>query len=137
MPIYVQGSHNSTLFLDAEVKLQSFFLRHNPKNINESLILFGDVGGGISCIKFNKASKRLFDANIGKISVLSNSMMYKYIPSRHYECVLSVKLQHVLNFKYHMVLQKLILGAAITAIYDCGALKDSIANSLLFNAHSI
>ena len=42
--------------------------------MNESLILFGDVGGGVSCIMFKEATTSLFDVNIGKLNVLSSSM---------------------------------------------------------------
>eukprot|EP00795_Rhopilema_esculentum_P000823 gene823-10565_t len=45
---------------------------YNPRNLNESLILLGDTGGGVSCIMFKEATVGLFDVNIGKLEVLSH-----------------------------------------------------------------
>ena len=49
--------------------------RYNPRNLNESLILLGDTGGGVSCIMFKEATVGLFDVNIGKLEVLSHGML--------------------------------------------------------------
>eukprot|EP00794_Sanderia_malayensis_P007565 gene7565-8403_t len=46
---------------------------YNPRDLNESKLLLGDMGGGITCILFSEATSGLFDLNIGKHNVLSNT----------------------------------------------------------------
>lgn len=60
-----------------DIPTTSTVFRHNPRNMNESLILFGDVGGGVSSLMFSEATTNLFDVNIGNVFVRSNRMYQK------------------------------------------------------------
>jgi len=45
----------------------------NPRNLNHSVLVLGDSGGGVSCITFTQASVGLFDVSIGKQNNMSTS----------------------------------------------------------------
>ena len=40
--------------------------RYNAANLNEGILLFGDAGGSVFCLKFSAITASLFDLNIGQ-----------------------------------------------------------------------
>ncbi len=53
--------------------------RYNPRDLNESKLMLGDAGGGVSCINFSQATVGLFDITIGKLVAYLNCKLNVFI----------------------------------------------------------